>query len=240
MQQTQQSQQPRRDPYATGPLSARSADSGCSSPASAGGSLSARGSPSGRYDPFAIRAAPPRACAYDKCTASPAATPRSSDSRLRLAFSLVSATAKPESPPRSPSRLADSPRSPRTPEYYHLPPLPRPPPLLPDVQEIFFILHAPGSPPPASAQAKWVRNAVRFGEYFSHTRLRTRDIFGLGESESVFDTAEFVVHVPVELNPDLARDVNVTQRHFSLGYQQLPMKQQIIPLPITPLEDDGE
>jgi hypothetical protein len=207
-------------------LTARSPAGG--SPFHAGSSC-AKGSPPGQPTPrsrentpreiygqplpakIEIKPRPQSSCG--RCLGSPAGTPRSSDHRLQLAFELMPDGVDPDEEMEEP-------------------------PSLPPVDEVFYILHAPGKkiPTPLPKWAKaWVRNAVVFGEYLSNYKLRTRDIYGLAEFESVFDVSEFRVHVPIELNPQLARAVNVTQTLFRLGASQLPHKQQIISLPIKPL-----
>lgn len=113
--------------------------------------------------------------------------------------------------------------------------LPPTPPRMMPVDEIFFIMHTTGmkmsSPLPDWAH-EWVRNAILFGRLLSNNQLRTRDIYGLPDQESVFENTQFVIHIPMELNPHLAEDVNVTQNLFRLGYSQLPNKKQITRIPI--------
>ena len=121
--------------------------------------------------------------------------------------------------------------------------LPPAPPRIMPVDEVFFILHKTGmevpSPLPDWAH-EWVRNAILFGRLLSNNQLRTRDIYGLEEQESVFEQQQFVIHVPMELNPHLAEDINVTQDLFRLGTCQMPNKKQIIPLPTIWAPDTQE
>jgi hypothetical protein len=119
----------------------------------------------------------------------------------------------------------------------YLPPVP---PRIMPVDEIFFVLHKTGmelpSPLPDWAH-EWVRNAILFGRLLSNNQLRTRDIYGLKEQESVFELQQFVIHVPMELNPHLSEDINVTQDLFRLGSCQMPDKKQIIFLPTIWAQD---
>jgi hypothetical protein len=88
------------------------------------------------------------------------------------------------------------------------------------------------SPLPAWAR-EWVRTATRAGEYLCHNGLRTRDIYGLSDSHSVFELSSFVVHVPTELNPALHQTVSATQLLFRLGSSEMPAGEQIISLPVS-------
>lgn len=119
----------------------------------------------------------------------------------------------------------------------YLPPIP---PEITPVDEVFFILHATDqeipSPLPDWAH-EWVRNAILFGRMLTNNQLRTRDIYGLPEQESVFEVSQFVIHVPMELNPHLAEDLNVVQDLFRLGTCQMPDKKQITRLPVKWAED---
>ena len=115
---------------------------------------------------------------------------------------------------------------------------PVPPPVMP-VDEIFFILHSTSisfkdlDEPLEPWVQPWVRNAIRFGTYYlGNNQLRTRDIYGLREQESVFESTTFVVFVPVELNPHLAYDLHITQELFRLGTCERPATEQIISVPI--------
>ena len=109
------------------------------------------------------------------------------------------------------------------------------PPLAP-VEEVLFLLHAVDKPIPDPLPpwaGPWVLRAHRFGGLLANNRLRTRDIYGLEKPESVFETNEFVVYVPKELNPFLVRSVSAPQRLFRLGYQEMPSTEQIVQLPLS-------
>ena len=119
------------------------------------------------------------------------------------------------------------------------------PPEMRPVDEVFFILHATGvqieSPLTDEMKETWVRNAISFGAFLSNNHLRTRDIYRLADQQSVFDEQQFVVYVPVELNPQLTEDVSVVHNLFRLGSQQTPVKKQIVQLPVQwALSEEGE
>ena len=80
---------------------------------------------------------------------------------------------------------------------------------------------------------EWVRTARRAGGFLANNKLRTRDIYGLSLSSSIFSTSEFVVHAPRELNPALWRTVTTTQMIFRLGSSEMPAGEQIIQLPVS-------
>ena len=106
------------------------------------------------------------------------------------------------------------------------------------IKEVLFILHATDKviPSPLPDWAKtWVRTAKRAGQLLNNGKLRTRDIYGLKEAESVYEVAEFVIYVPLELNPQLRETTSVTQKLFRLGSSEVPMGEQIVILPMKPL-----
>ena len=177
---------------------------------------------------------------FDPCHSTPQTEGlASADHRIQLALGLEAAGGVGAADELDPTVLASP-----TARNFHYISLPPPPPLLPRVDELFFILHSTRVPripePLPDAFKSWVRNALPFGDYYGNSKLRTRDIYGFDNEGSIFDEADFVVHLPVELNPSLVRTVNFVQKLFKPGSKRMPGKSQIIMLPIRTLELEAE
>ena len=206
-----------------------------------GGFLSARVFTTTVYDENEIQSARNR-CRYDPCHSAPQTEALSrqwngfsADHRIQMAFSLESAEASRQGEEEDPDPTL--PTSFRHRNFHYIP-LPPPKPNLPYIDELFFVLHSTrvNVPEPLpDDMVKWVRNALQFGDYYGNSKLRTRDIYGLDDPGGIFDENDFVVLVPQELNPHLARTVKFVQKLFKPGSNRMPAKQQIIPLPVTPL-----
>ena len=159
---------------------------------------------------------------FDPCHSTPQTEGlASADHRIQLALGLEAAGGVGAADELDPTVLASP-----TARNFHYISLPPPPPLLPHVDELFFILHSTRVPripePLPDAFKSWVRNALPFGDYYGNSKLRTRDIYGFDNEGSIFDEADFVVHLPAELNPSLVRTVNFVQKLFKPGSKRMP------------------
>ena len=115
---------------------------------------------------------------------------------------------------------------------FFAPPNPGP---LARLERVYFLVHASHvempSPLPEWTRS-WVLVATRYGAYLANRTLRTRDVIGIETPDSVFDTNEMIVTVPVELNPALTQSVSVRLDYFRLGYSEMPSHGQIVPLQV--------